>query len=589
MATPEIAARWAADDLYSGPDDPALWADLAVARQAAEAAVSLAALDGEGLTARRLREALDALNTALLHHGQLSAYATMLTLTNSGNSSAQAFLETCQALQSRNELTTATLGQVLSRSDTALLDDPELATYRPILLRQRAEAARIGSPEALTAAMEKSETHALAQLRGQMEAAMTATVTLDGRTQTLPITEVRGLLQSADGEARRQGHLAEAAACSQHAGSFAAILNAIKGEGLTLARLRGHDSVLDWMLSLSRMERATLDAMEAAVIKALPHFRRFIAAKGRLLGHCGPMPYYDLNAPLGRTVRRFSLPEAGDFLTEALASVDGQLEDFVRRAFQSRWLDTEPRAGKQGGAMCIPLPLRRESRVFANFDGSLPGVILLGHELGHGWHHRCTFHLPMVLQDAPTPVCETASTFHETVTYERALAAAQPEEQLFLLDSLLSNAVRNIADMHARYIFEDRLLARLVAGPLDDAALCSLMAQCQREVYQDSLNDTLNPWQWMSKVHYYIPHFHYYSFPYTFGLLFSQGLYGQFAAGEKDFFPRYCAMLGKTGTASVEETGTVMGLDLRAPAFWQVAMAGFAEKIDAFVELAKGT
>ena len=590
MDAPDMAARWAADDLYSGPDDPRLAVDLAAARQAADVASRAAGRRGF-LTARALRKALDVLDTALLRHGQLSAYATMLTLTDSGNDAAQQLLAACQRLQATNEATAATLEWRLSKARPALLDAAKLAPYRPFLLHRRAEADRVrraGTSAAMRAAILKSETGKLAQMRGQLEAAMTATVKLDGREQTLPITEVRGLLQSPNGEARRQAHLAEAAACRKHEDTFAACINGIKGEGLTMAELRGHDSVLHWMLSLSRMERATLDAMQAAVVEALPHFRRFVAAKGRLLGHSGPMPYYDLNAPLGHTARRFSLTEAGDFLSEAFSSVDGQLGDFVHHAFQNRWLDTEPRAGKQGGAMCIPLPARRESRVFSNFDGSLPGVITLGHELGHCWHDRCTFQVPMLLRDAPTPVCETASTFHETLIYEGALASAGPEEQLFLLDSLLSNAVRNIADMHARYTFEDRLLEQRRHGELDAETLCALMAQCQREVYGDSLNDILNPYQWMGKVHYYIPHFHYYSFPYTFGLLFSQGLYEQFVVGAPDFFPRYCTMLGKTGVVSVEEAGAMMGIDLTSSAFWDQAMAAFVEKIEGFVALARG-
>ena len=60
---------------------------------------------------------------------------------------------------------------------------------------------------------------------------------------------------------------------------MAACLNGIKGEALTLAGLKHFDSVLDTALDVSRMDRATLDALISALKDSLPMFRRYFRLK----------------------------------------------------------------------------------------------------------------------------------------------------------------------------------------------------------------------------------------------------------------------------------------------------------------------
>jgi pepF/M3 family oligoendopeptidase len=419
-----------------------------------------------------------------------------------------------------------------------------------------------------------------------MEASMTAEVELDGITQTLPVTQVRAMFSSGDPIVRRKALLADIEAGRKSAVVFAACLSGIKGEALTIARLKGFESVLDWMLFLSRMERATLDALHSAVSEALPAFRRFLKAKARHLGYEAGLPYCDIGAPVGHEGRRFSLEEARSFLTDLFAGVDRGLADFTDNAFLSHWIDALPRAGKQGGAMCIPLHTAKESRIFANFDGSLSGVVTLAHELGHAWHDQCMFRAPLLMRDAPTPVCETASTFNETLVYERALENAEGQERLYYLNAVLSGAVQVVVDIYSRFLFEDEALRRRAEGSLDADTLCGIMLQCQRAAYGDSLDpDALHPYMWVDKVHYYIPDFHYYNFPYAFGLLFARGLYGAYKRQTDGFFQRYDKLLEQTCTLSVEEAGASLGLDLTQPAFWKDALNDFEIKAIEFERL----
>ena len=89
---------------------------------------------------------------------------------------------------------------------------------------------------------------------------------------------------------RKSAYEAELAAYPAYENAMAAALNAIKGEAITLAKLKGYDSVLDEVLDISRMDRATLDAMMESIAQYLPAFRRYLKAKAKLLGYKKGLP-----------------------------------------------------------------------------------------------------------------------------------------------------------------------------------------------------------------------------------------------------------------------------------------------------------
>lgn len=586
------AETWDLSVLYDGFDDPRWQADFRLAREAAwEALGYVKGLTPERFTAETAGEALARIDRAFCLHSKTTTYAGMLHVADSARQDALNMLEALDATGADNALTMSALARLILKTGTAerLAADPSLSVYADFFRRQ-AELAPHALPEETEAAvlrLQQTGGQAWSRLRGVLEASMTAEVELGGEKKTLPVTQVRAMFTSADPALRRRCMDADIEAGSKEAAVFAACLSGIKGEALAIAQMRGYESVLDWMLSISRMKRETLAAMLAAIEGALPAFRRFLKAKARLLGYREGLAYCDALAPVGRDSRSFSLAEARQFLVDAFSGVDLALASFMDDAFERRWIDAMPRAGKQGGAMCFPLHTQGESRVFLNFDGSLSGVVTLAHELGHAWHSRCLFRHPFVNRDAPTPLCETASTFNETLVYARMLEGAAGEERLFYLNAVLSGAVQNVVDIYSRFLFEDEVMNRRAEGGLDAGDLCGIMEKCQLAAYGDSLDpQALHPYMWVDKVHYYIPDFHYYNFPYAFGLLFARGLYGKYRRQPEGFFTRYERLLEQTGMLNVEEAGLVMGMDLTDEDFWKGALDDFEAMADEFERLA---
>ena len=198
---------------------------------------------------------------------------------------------------------------------------------------------------------------------------------------------MRGLATDPDAGVRRAAYDAELAAWETVEVPLAAALNAFKGEANVLNRRRGWADSLDVALLNNNVDRATLEAMQEAVVASLADFARYLRAKATLLGHpSGALPWWDLLAPVGvrpavRVVRghRRGAPRRSAPTRRGLAGLVG-------RAVDDGWLDAEPRAGKVGGAFCMSVQ-GEVSRVLLNFDGSFDSVQTLAHELGHAYHN----------------------------------------------------------------------------------------------------------------------------------------------------------------------------------------------------------
>lgn len=395
---------------------------------------------------------------------------------------------------------------------------------------------------------------------------------------------MRNLARDPDREVRRRAYEAELAAWERAALPIAAALNSIKGQVLTLNRRRGWASPLDASLFDNGIDRATLDAMMTAAREFFPDFRRYLRAKARLLG-VERLAWYDLFAPVGASGRNWQFSDAEAFIVTQFARYSQRLGAFAARAFRERWIDAEPRAGKVGGAFCMPLR-RDKSRILVNHNSSADSVFTLAHELGHGYHNLNLAQQTMLNRDTPMTLAETASIFCETIVRNAALQDATREETLEILEAFLSGACQVVVDITARFIFETALFEQRTVRELSVSELCALMTDAQKQTYGDVLDErTLHPFMWAVKGHYYSSGFSFYNYPYMFGLLFGLGLYAEYQRAPEAFQARYDNLLASTGLASPIDLAAQLGFDLRAPAFWRASLNVIRNDIDRFEAL----
>src|SRR5690606_13146314 len=112
----------------------------------------------------------------------------------------------------------------------------------------------------------------------------------------------------------------------------------------------------------------------------------WMRVKSRLHGNDGPLPWWDLIAPLPGITSSISWDEGIELVRNAFASYSAELGRLVDRALDEQWIDAGPREGKTGGAFCLSF-FDDRSLVLLNWSGSVDSAQTTAHELGHAYHN----------------------------------------------------------------------------------------------------------------------------------------------------------------------------------------------------------
>jgi oligoendopeptidase F len=544
--------------------------------------------DAEG--AQQLAATLDLINQALAEVRDIRAVVhgnVTQDVTDDVAASAQDRL--------RTELTSP-LNVLLTRFDAycARLDLPALATLEPTVADhlhplERGVAAAdhqmSETEEQLAADLALTGSAAWVRLHGDICGRLTGTLAADSPSalagQTLPMTRLRALGTNNDPATRRAAYDAEIAAWESVTVPLAACLNSQKGESITLNRRRGWPDDLAPALFNNAIDAATLDAMTQEVVESLPDFRRYLTAKARLVNGDDKLPWCDVLAPMGAAADGVPWDQAMDTVQSAFGDFSNPLRALAERAVSEQWIDAEPRAGKAGGAFCMPVA-NDVSRILMTFDGSADAMQTLAHELGHAYHNTLLGTRPWLQRSTPSCLAETASIFCETLVVQSLLSSAPAEVRLGLLDTDLQGATQVIVDIHSRFLFESELYRRRASGTLSVDELCGLMNECQQAAYGDAVTE-LHPYMWAVKAHYFTP---FYNFPYTFGLLFGLGLYAVYERDPDHFRGNYDSLLGATGLADAADLASRFDIDITDRAFWRSSLDVLRTRIDEFCRLA---
>ncbi|WP_201006158.1 M3 family oligoendopeptidase [Paenibacillus glycanilyticus] len=362
-------------------------------------------------------------------------------------------------------------------------------------------------------------------------------------------------------------------------------LNRLAGFRLKLYGKRGWDSVLKEPLQINRMSEATFNAMWSAINEGKPKLVRYLERKAKLLG-LEKLDWHDVSAPLGSSARTISFDEGAKFIVEQFRKFSPDMADFSEVAFRDAWIEAEDRAGKRPGGFCTSFPKSRQTRIFMTYSGTADNVSTLAHELGHAYHQYVMDDLPALSQEYAMNVAETASTFAELIVSDSAMkSAVDREEKLGLLEDKIQNAVAFFMNIHARVLFETRFYEERKQGIVPVEKLNSLMEEAQREAFSGALGE-LHPHFWASKLHFYITSVPFYNFPYTFGYLFSAGIYARALQEGPAFAERYVQLLRDTGRMTVEDLAKKhLGVNLEEADFWREAVELTTKDIDLFLEL----
>jgi pepF/M3 family oligoendopeptidase len=479
----------------------------------------------------------------------------------------------------------------LGQADPALLDAflsrSDMADFAP-WLRHLAEGTRLQlepQQQELMEDLDRGALHGWGELYDLISGSLDAELDDgDQPPRIIGINAISALRSSPDAPLRKEAFTAESRAWHSVRDPCAMALTHITGARQTRYDRLGIDE-LAASLHRNRVSQAVVDAVLAACDAARPSLVRYLERKARLLGK-DRLDWYDLYAPLPRAEESsVSWVDAQALVADGLARFHPELREFAVHALRQRWVEAESRDGKQPGAFCSAFPVHRQSRVFMTWADTLDAALTLAHELGHAYHNQVLFDLPQPRQRVTSALAETASTFAEAIVRDAAVANAPSRgARLFMIEQQLQAGTTFLMNVPARFHFERQLYRLRRKGALDPEELTSVMVACQREAYGDALA-SWNRMFWASKLHFYISHFGFYNWPYTFGYLFSGAVYARAMGEGPSFLPAYRELLRRTGYERTEILGeAVLGEDLTDVAFWQRATAPLLSLVREFLD-----
>jgi oligoendopeptidase F len=412
----------------------------------------------------------------------------------------------------------------------------------------------------------------------------------DGKSQRLPMSQRRSLMDHPDRRIRKAAFDGGNAAWQTVENVTAAALNAIGGVRLTLNRHRGVEHFLDIALFQAAIGRKTLDAMFEALFINVELPRRILRAKAKHMGQSG-VAWFDLGAPLDLPDQtKLSWDKAKTTVEQSFIRAYPALGRFFQeQVIGKNWVDWEPRPGKRPGGFCTGSMLSKESRIFMTYNDSLGDVLTLAHESGHAFHGYLMRDIRPYGRSYPMTLAETASTFGEQILINGLLddPSVSEMQKAMMLDAEVGHGAIYLLDIPVRYEFEKAFYEERKSGELSVSRLKQLMVETQRRV----LGDVLEPggedsYFWASKLHFYITGITFYNFPYTFGFLLSRALYALFKKAGADFLPKYEAFLRLAGSDTAENVvRRTLGQNLEDPDFWNEAIRSLEEPLTRLQDL----
>lgn len=464
----------------------------------------------------------------------------------------------------------ARLVQINDKVWDTLLEDDRLEPIAFSLDERRRRAVEKMSPEqeAIINDLQVDGYNAWSGLYNKIVGKMT----VEDEKEILSVSQAQNRLSHPDRALRQKMFKKYEEAWSEAADYCEEALNHISGFRLKVYKHRGWDSFLKEPLDINRMTKGTLDAMWQAIDSQKAEYVKYFNRKAELLG-IDKLAWYDVEAPIAKSEEKVSYDEAANFIVEHFRAFSPDMADFAKKALAHRWIEVEDRSGKRPGGFCTSFPVAGETRIFMTFSGTKGNVSTLAHELGHGYHQHVMKGLPYLSQHYAMNVAETASTFAEAIVSDAAVKQAKTKaERLALLEDKLQRSVTFFTNLRSRFLFETRFYEERKKGLVSVERLNELMTKAQKEAFGGAL-DQYHPTFWASKLHFYITGTPFYNFPYTFGHLFSSGIYAKAMEAGSGFGDQYVALLRDTGRMTVEDLAAKhLNVDLTKPDFWENAV-----------------
>jgi len=338
-----------------------------------------------------------------------------------------------------------------------------------------------------------------------------------------------------------------------------------KDEGVDI---RGYRSPISMRNVGNDVDDETIDTLLKVCRKNAPVFQKFFLYKAKML-KMKKLRRYDIYAPSASNIKEknYSYDKSAKLVFESLGKFSPKLSEFAKKVFSEDHIDSSIRPGKRDGAFCSTLTPKITPFVLVNFTGKTRDVFTLAHELGHAVHSQAAQDKSILVQDAPLPLAETASTFSELLLYDNLSDKISDDEKKIMLSEKIDDFYATVMRQSFFTMFEIDAHQEIVNGTTVDG-ISAVYLQNLKNQFGTSINLSDDfAIEWSCIPHFY--HTPFYCYAYSFGNLLALSLFQRFKKEGHDFVPSYIEILAAGGSQKPEDLLAQHGLDIRSPKFWQ--------------------
>jgi len=334
-----------------------------------------------------------------------------------------------------------------------------------------------------------------------------------------------------------------------------------------LSKMRGYDSIFDYLLFKQKVTREMYDRQIDLIMKHLSPVMRKYAQLIKKEHKLDKLTFADLKLPLySDYAPTITIDEAKKYVLGALAKLGDEYLSIAEKYDEERWVDFAQNIGKSTGGFCAS-PYKKQPFILLSWSGLLSEVFTLVHEIGHGVHFRLSQQQNSTFSQEPSLyLVEAPSTLNEMLLTGYLIEESKDEKfKKWALSCMIENTYYHNFVTHLLEADYQRKVYKLVdrGESVNAYILCDLMEETYRDFFGQDIDLTGAKYTWMRQPHYYDG---LYSYTYSAGLVVSTVVSQNILRGKQKYAKNWIEFLKSGGEKNPVELCKVAGVDITTDA-----------------------
>ncbi len=357
----------------------------------------------------------------------------------------------------------------------------------------------------------------------------------------------------------------------------------------TQADLRGHSSVIDYLLHRQDVTEDLYNRQIDMIMSDLaPHMRRY-ANLLKKEHNLDEMKYEDLKISLDpESEPEISVEDSKQYIKEALSILGPEYLEIVNRAYDERWIDFVQNKGKSTGAFCSS-PYGAHPYILISWSSLMEEVFVLAHELGHAGHfYNANAEQNIFDTRSSMYFVEAPSTINELLVANHLLNNSDdPKFKRWVISSVISRTYYHNCVTHLLEAAYQREVYKLVDK--HETINANVLNKLKRQVIEEFWGDDVTITEgaeltWMRQPHYYMG---LYPYTYSAGLTIATAMNKRIQEEGQPAVDDWIKVLKSGGTKSPVELAKMAGVDITTDQPLKDTIAYVGSLVDQLEELTK--